>query len=216
MTHRILIVDDDPIILRNLPVFFTMAEDLTVVGTAASGRDALAFMEHTSCNVILSDLSMPGMSGIELLSAVKELDNPPIFIAMTGFDTDRAMLGVLSAGSAGYIAKSDPPESVIWAVREAIKGGTALSAASTSRLVDATIRRGVPPRPREFSVELSRGERETLDLLCQGLTNAQIARKLHYSEAAVKKQVSAMLRKFEVDSRVALAVKALGTSQNWN
>lgn len=216
MTHRILIVDDDPIILRNLPVFFTMAEDLTVVGTAASGRDALAFMEHTPCDVVLSDLSMPGMSGIELLSAVKELDNPPIFIAMTGFDTDRAMLGVLSAGSAGYIAKSDPPESVIWAVREAIKGGTALSATSTSRLVNATIRRGVPPQRREFSVELSGGERETLDLLCQGLTNAQIARKLHYSEAAVKKQVSAMLRKFEVDSRVALAVKALGTSQNWN
>lgn len=216
MTHRILIVDDDPIILRNLPVFFSMAEDLTVVGTAASGQGALAFMEHTPCDVILSDLIMPGMGGIELLAAVKELGNPPIFIAMTGFDTDRAMLGVLSAGSAGYIAKSDPPESVIWTVREAIKGGTALSASCTSRLVDATIRRGVLPQPRELGVELNRGERKTLDLLCQGLTNAQIARKLHYSEAAVKKQVSAMLRKFQVESRVALAVKALCTSQKRN
>ncbi|EEW49011.1 nitrate/nitrite response regulator protein NarL [Corynebacterium efficiens YS-314] len=216
MTYRILIVDDDPTILRNLPVFFSMAEDLTVVGTAAGGRDALAFMEHTPCDVILSDLSMPGMSGIELLSAVRELDNPPIFIAMTGFDTDQAMLGVLAAGSAGYLAKSDPPESVIWSVREAIKGGTALSSSCTSRLVDATIRRGEPPQPRALGVELSSGERETLDLVCQGLTNAQIARQLHYSEAAVKKQVSAMLRKFQVGSRVALAVKALGMGQNRN
>lgn len=209
---RLLLVDDDFYIRRDLPNYFSSTEDLVVVGTAANGQEALDKMKSLPCEVILSDLRMPVMGGSELLLEVQKLEHPPIFIAMTGFDTDQAMLDVLASGSVGYIVKSDPPSTILSAVRAAVKGGTALSPSCTSRLVNATVREGKNGKPRHsgqrIEIDLTKSERQVVELLCRGMANLQIAQTLHYSEAGVKKKVSSMFRKFQADSRVGLAMKA--------
>ena len=127
MTKRVLLVDDDPTIIEAFPVYFSTTDDLKVAWTATTGKQALQWLETNHCDLVLSDIHMPDMNGIELLQHTQQFPQPPLFVAMTAFAADETMLKCLSLGAVGYLIKSQTPESIIHSLHEALHGGTALS-----------------------------------------------------------------------------------------
>lgn len=207
---RLFIVDDDQRVRDGFLAYFSYVEDITVVGTAKDGAEALDTLRQISVDVVLSDINMPRMGGIELLGEVKKFPQPPTFVAITSLDTDDSMLRMIGGGAAGYVVKSEAPAKIIDAVRDAFNGGTTVSPEALSRLVDY-----VPPvDPRSDETirrieSLSPAERTILDLLCQGHSNSEIARRSFYAESTVKKHVSHLISYFEASSRLELVVQVL-------
>lgn len=201
---RILLVDDDSVIRDCFPAYFATAPDLAVVGIADGGIAAQEWLRNNRCEVVLSDIQMPGVDGIALLRWAKQLPQPPLFIAMTAFDTDRNLIAALTEGAAGYVVKSQPPHEIVEAIRAATHGNLSISGQSGRRLLETL-------RGREaagVNLGVSEEERQILRLISRGYTNQRIARELNYAEITVKKKVSALLRKFEVQSRAELAALA--------
>lgn len=210
---RLLIVDDDHRVRDGFTAYFSYAEDITVVGTAADGVEALETLRARSVDVVLSDVNMPRMGGIELLAEVKKLPHPPTFVAITSLDTDESMLRMIGGGATGYVIKSEAPAKIIGAVRDAVGGGTTVSPAALSRLVDLVkVSSSVDPSVDEIGrriAGLSPAQRTILDLLCQGLSNTEIARRSFYAESTVKKHVSHLISYFGASSRLDLVVQVL-------
>ena len=115
---KVLIVDDDPLVLSTLRTYFKKAPHITVVDEASDGHEALNIIARGGVDVVLTDIHMPNMDGVELLERIKKVENPPKFIAITSFDTDETMLKILSLGGNGYILKTARPESVIGTVED--------------------------------------------------------------------------------------------------
>jgi DNA-binding NarL/FixJ family response regulator len=202
MTTRILLVDDDPTILEAFPVYFSTTKDIEVTGTATTGQIALQWLNSETCDLVLSDIHMPDLDGIELLRAIKQCEYSLPFIAMTAFDTDDTMLKCLSLGASGYILKCQPPAQVIDAVRTVITEGTALSPACTSRLIAQSI---LEKDETKNSPLLTPEQQHIIALIQQGKTNRQIAQKTNYAEITIKKKISRMLKHYGYQSRAELA-----------
>ena len=138
---RVLIVDDDPLVLSSLRLYFAApaADDIEIVAEASTGREALDIMKDTPAeeriDVIMADIHMPGMSGVELLGEIQTIENPPVFVAMTALDEEETMLSILAQGGRGYILKSSRPEFITDTVLAAVGGGTVVSPQPASRLV---------------------------------------------------------------------------------
>lgn len=226
---RLILVDDDPLVLSSLRLYFSTpaAADIEIVGEADNGIDALALLENVGADVLMTDIHMPHMDGIELLRHVRELDTPPVFIAMTSLDEDETMLSILNLGGAGYILKSSRPEFIIDTVHQAVAGGTVVSPQPATRLMrhlpasDMSAGTGADTTSHTDSStagdagmserigHLSASEERVLTLLCRGLSNAEIGRETGRSASAVKKTVSTLLARFGTESRVQLAVLAV-------
>ncbi|AGP29919.1 response regulator [Corynebacterium terpenotabidum] len=220
-TVRLLLVDDDPLVLSTLRLYFSTppAASIEVVGEASDGATALELLTTLNPDVLMTDIHMPGMDGVQLLKHVRELEHPPVFIAMTALDEDETMLSILSLGGAGYILKSSRPEFIIDTVHQALAGGTVVSPQPASRLVrhlPGTGDTAVTEQPPVIDAgtldqfaRLSASEETVLKLICAGLSNAEIARETGRSTSAVKKSVSSLLAKFGTESRIQLAVSAV-------
>ncbi len=207
MTTHILLVDDDPTILDTFPVYFSTTDDLVVSGTAKTGRQALTWLEANACELVLSDIHMPDINGTELLRHIQSLKHPPLFIAMTAFDTDETMLECLSSGAVGYIVKGQAPELIIHSLRDATYGGTALSPACLSRLI-ASKTAGNDYDESEFRTpKINDRERAILSLLCEGKTNREIGKSLCLAEVTVRKAIANLFITFSARNRVDLAVR---------
>lgn len=208
---RVLLVDDDPLVRDVLTRYFHNTDDITVVGTASNGAEALELIEPDEVDIVLSDVHMPQMDGATLMKNLAQRTNTPAFLAITSLENDRAMLDVLAHGGRGYILKSQPPEEIVLSVRQAITGGTVVSPAAMNNLVQYIDPEPVQPSPRRINLPdgISDNEVAVLDLLCEGLSNAEIAKRLNYSESTVKKQVSHLLTLFGVSSRLDLVVTVL-------
>ena len=239
MTHtdiiNLLIVEDDGFTIDALTQYFATTDDIRVAGTANNGVQALVNLKEQgeSIDLILSDIYMLEMNGVELLHQVQTLPNPPVFVAMTSMDTDETMLEILSNGGTGYIIKSARPQQLIEAVRDAMNGGTSVSPTCLSRLIEfmntAHPRSDNQPKAdnqtRKNSAstsslsqlgthapnleDLPEGEHAVLELLVQGLSNAEIAQRALYSESTVKKHVSSLMKRFQAPSRLKLAISAI-------
>lgn len=206
----ILIVDDDPVVRQTLPMYFQQTEDITVAGTADTGVSALEFLDDNEVDLVLADIHMPEMDGVTLLRNLQTKPNPPQFVAMTGIDTDKSMLQVLSTGGAGYMVKSARPAEMIDAVRDAMNGGTSVSPHCLSRLLDyLPAASKTAPTVTGKEIELTPTEHRILTLLCTGMSNAEIAKESGYAEPTVKKHISNLIKYFGADSRLSLAVIAL-------
>lgn len=203
---RILLVDDDPLIRDCFPAYFATTSDLTVAGIADGGLSAQEWLEQNRCEIVLSDIQMPDVDGIALLQWTKQLPQPPLFIAMTAFDTDRNLIAAFAEGAAGYVVKSQRPHEIIEAIRAAAHGNLSISAQSGRRLL-AALRHpedaSSDPRP-----DVSNEERQLLRMISRGYTNRRIGRELNYAEVTVKKKVSALLQKFGAQSRAELVALA--------
>lgn len=138
---RVLIVDDDPLVLSSLRLYFAApaAAGIEIVAEASTGREALDILKDTSVeeriDVVMADIHMPGMSGVELLGEIRATENPPEFVAMTALDEEETMLSILAQGGRGYILKSSRPEFITDTVLAAVGGGTVVSPQPASRLV---------------------------------------------------------------------------------
>lgn len=207
----IMIVDDDPLILRSFREYFAATDDLQVVATARNGKEALSKLDVVDVDVVLADIYMPEMDGVTLLSAINSREHPPLFVAMTGLDSDRIMVKVVARGGVGYIVKSDPPGLITNAVRQAVAGGMVVSPTSLKRLREY-IPSGIPDHTLDRAEmiricgELSEAERNVLRHLCLGLSNVEIAKAMRYSEGTVKRHVTNLISYFNASSRAKLAL----------
>lgn len=209
MPNRILLVDDDPTVLEGFPIYLSTTDDLQIVATATTGKIAAEWLSTHSCDLVLSDIHLPDMNGMELLHCVQRLNSPPLFVAMTAYDTDETMVQALRLGAVGYIIKGETPNAIIFSLRDALNGGTSISPDCLQRLLPDT-----PSTNKSFEevrklLNLTSREQAVITLLCEGNTNIQIADKLNYAEITIRKTISSLFAKYGVSNRVELVVKHL-------
>ena len=199
---RVLLADDHPVVREGLRGMLAAEPDIEVVGEAASGPEAVALAERLRPDVILMDLRMPGGDGVE---ATRRLAATTV-VVLTTYDSDTDILRAVEAGAAGYLLKDTPRAVLADRVRAAARGETVLAPAVAGRLLGRI--RGEPATRTE---QLSARETEVLALVAQGLTNAEIGRRLHVSEATVKTHLLRACVKLGVSGRTAAVTKAIET-----
>ena len=206
---RVLIVDDDPLVRAGLRFILEAAEDIVPVAEAADGQEAVVSAARTRPDVVLMDLRMPGTDGRVATAELAAGADQPRVLALTTFDADELVLGVLDAGASGYLLKDAPPEEIIGAVRETAAGRTILSPRHAGLLLERY--RDNPENARrnrawERLAVLTDREREVVACVVEGLTNAEIARRLYVSAATVKAHLGHIFGRLGIDNRVQLAV----------
>ncbi len=207
---RILLVDDQRLMREGLRILLELEPDLEVVGEAGDGQAALEAYAALRPDVVLMDVRMPGMDGVEATWRLRERWPEARVIILTTFDDDEYVFEGLRAGALGYLLKDVSGQELAEAVRT-VAGGGALIEPSVARKVLAEFARLAPPaRPIEAGLPdpLSEREREVLRLLAQGLTNREIAARLHLAEGTVKNYVTHILQKLGVRDRTQAALRA--------
>lgn len=207
---RILVVDDQQLLRRGLRMLLSTVPGMEVVGEAADGREALAVMRHAAPEVVLCDLRMPGMDGVALAAAARELFPRIPVLVLTVFDDDALVRAALEAGAAGFLLKSVTTDALAEAIRQVRAGGLVIDPAvarTAMRLASGEPRGTAPPGTARAAIEsLTNAERAVARLLARGKTNREIAAALHLAEGTVKNHVSALLRKLACRDRTALAL----------
>lgn len=206
---RVLVVDDQTLVRQGVSGLLTLADDIEVCGEAAHGREALAQIESVSPDVVLLDLRMPEMSGIEVLKHLGAADQLPPTIILTTFDDDEIVLAGIRAGAKGYLLKDVSLEELVGAIRTVAEGGSLVKPAVTSRVL-----KGLERLHPEFSSldrpdPLTERETEILRLMAGGYSNKEIANSLNVAEGTVKNHVSNILSKLGVRDRTRAVLKAL-------
>ncbi len=202
MSIRILIADDHAVVRQGLRMFLSLDAELEIVGEACDGRQALALAHELQPDVILMDLLMPEMDGIEATAAVRrELPDIEV-IALTSVLEDSSVVGAIRAGAVGYLLKDTEADELIRAIKSAAAGQVQLSPKAAARLMREV---RVPDSPEE----LTERETEVLRLLARGQSNKDIARTLSIGEKTVKTHVSNILSKLNVASRTQAALYAV-------
>lgn len=206
---RVALVDDDKLVRRALTVFLSTADDIEIVGEAADGIDGVALVQRTEPDVVLLDMQMPRMGGVEAATEILATVEGTRVLAITTFGTTEVVLPMIQAGASGYLLKDAEPEDIVEAVRLVHAGSSVLSPAVTARLIE-TVRDGTVATPRELPEQerLSDRERDVLDQLALGRSNGEIARALHVSESTVKTHLSSMMLKWNVRDRVQILIRA--------
>ena len=203
-TIRVMLVDDHNVVRSGLATFLRAYEDLELVGEAKNGAEAVSLCHHKKPDVILMDLMMPEMDGIAATQAILA-DYPDIkIIAMTSFENEELVHGVLAAGAISYLLKNVTSDEMAKAIRDAVSGRSTLSPEAASVLVQAT---RSTQRP---SYDLTEREIEVLNLVVEGNSNRQIADAMIISLATVKAHISSILSKLQVSSRaeaIAFAIR---------
>lgn len=201
---RVLIVDDHDVVREGLRGFLRTAEDFEIVGEASNGRQAVDVCGVLRPDVVLMDLKMPIMDGVEATAKIRQLYPDVQVVILTSFDEDDLVERGLRAGAIGYLIKSANIHETIASIRAAYNGKSMLSPEAAQALIQSRI------KPSRASYHLKEREEEVLALMIDGLTNEQIAQKLGLSRSTIKFHVSAILSKLNVESRteaVALAVR---------
>jgi DNA-binding NarL/FixJ family response regulator len=197
---RLLIVDDHPIMRDGLRGVFTDDAEFEVVGEAGDGAEAVRLAQRLDVDVILMDLRMPTMGGVEAITRLRELRHPARVLILTTYDTDRDVLPAINAGATGYLLKDAPRDELLRAVRAAHAGQSVLAPSVASTLIGLVGTNGPDA--------LSPRELEVLRLMSRGLNNAEIADHLILGQATVKTHVASILRKLAVRDRVQAVVFA--------
>ncbi|MCK6065923.1 MULTISPECIES: response regulator [Microbacterium] len=200
---RVLIVDDHPIVRTGLGGLVDAAPDLQVVGTAATGEDAVAAVEAAPPDVVLMDLRMPGMDGDEATGRILAVAPEVRVVILTTYETDDAILRAIGAGASGYLLKAAPEDELLAGIRAVAAGEVAL-APSVARVL---VRQASHPRPP--APVLTPREREVLSLVAAGLSNRAIGSRLHVGEATVKTHLLHVFAKLEVDDRTRAVTRAM-------
>jgi DNA-binding NarL/FixJ family response regulator len=203
---RVLIVDDQPLARAGFRSVLEATGQIDVVGEAANGADAIAQAREHSPDVVLMDVRMPGMDGIE---ATRRMPRQKVLI-LTTFGLDEYIIEALRAGASGFLLKDAPIEELVRAVRSVAAGDAQLSPAVTKRLLDQVARRLPAAVEHDHSAlaQLTNRETEVLRLLAAGMSNAEIGRALVVSEPTVKTHVSSVLQKLGLRDRVQAVIYA--------
>jgi DNA-binding NarL/FixJ family response regulator len=198
---RLMIVDDHAVVRDGLERLFITADGIEVAGSAGDGVEALALAGTTAVDVVLMDLSMPGMDGIEATRRLRD-EHPDVkVVVLTTFHDQQRIMDALSAGAAGYLLKDAGPDEVIAAVRAVMTGGVPLDPKAARVLLDAQ-------RLPKAGPQLSDREQQVLALLMTGLANKQIARQLGIAERTVKAHLTSIFQQLGVTDRTQAALWA--------
>ncbi|MEU7890921.1 response regulator transcription factor [Microbispora bryophytorum] len=208
---RVLVVDDDPLVRAGLTLMLRGADELVVVGGVADGADVGAAVDSHAPDVVLMDIRMPGLNGIDATRLLRRRPDPPHIIMLTTFDADEHVFGALRAGASGFLLKDTPPEGIVDAVVRVAAGEPILSPGVTRRLIAHLAPEAEDRRrddARRLLSRLSDREREVAAAVGRGRSNADIAAELHMSVGTVKSYISRILTKTNLDNRVQLALIA--------
>ena len=215
MTIRILIADDQQLMREGLRTILEMEEDIDVVGTVANGDEAWKASVSDPPDVILMDIQMPEMDGIEATRCIRQSHPEIIVIALTTFDDEALILRMLHAGAQTYLLKDVPADTLLHTIRASVRGEVLLQPSIASRLIAAALQgtsTETPdtPLPDDLLTEpLSPREREVLALMVEGLGNQDIAARLYLSEGTIKNHISAIYSKLSVKDRTQAVLLAL-------
>jgi DNA-binding NarL/FixJ family response regulator len=211
MTISVALVDDEAMIRVGLRLVLNGEPDIEVVGEAADGVEALDLVARTRPDVVLIDVRMPRMDGLEASRRLVRDHPESKVVVLTTFDEDAHVAAALRAGVSGFLLKVAPPEHLVEAVRTVAAGGGLLDPAVTLRVIAAFAGQPDPGHTASRAAELeslTNRETDVLKLLAQGLTNTQIAARLHLGEATVKTHLSRVLMKLGLTTRVQAVVFA--------
>jgi len=205
---QVLVVDDDHLMRAGLTMIIEQTSDVAVVGEAEDGRQAVLVARRERPDVVLMDVRMPVVDGIEATREIVSLPDPPRVLILTTFELDEYVFNALEAGASGFLLKRTPPEQLIEGIRTVAAGDALLSPSVTRRLIAEFAKR---PVERELSprlAELTQREREVLVAMARGLSNAELAEELYISENTVKTHVRRVLTKLGARDRVNAVVMA--------
>ncbi len=208
MTIRVLITDDETLIRSGLQLMLESQSDLRVIAEAANGEAAVDLAITHRPDVILMDIQMPKMSGIEATRKITNRDNPPRVVMLTTFGDDENVYQALRAGASGFLLKDSRPEDVIRAIRVVDAGEALLSPAVTRRLVDGFITSHQSLSTDMSYERLTEREREIVALVAEGLSNQEIADRLFVSFSTAKTHVSHVLTKLDLRDRIHIVIYA--------
>lgn len=210
---RVLLVDDQELIRSGLRRILRRKDGFDVVGECSDGDEVVAAVAEHSPDVVLMDLRMKRVGGIDAITRLRRLEGAPPALVLTTFDDDELLSGALRAGAAGFLLKDSPAEDLIRAVRAVAEGGSWLDPAVTGRILDTY--RATTPAERPTPTADGRGdagltprEHDVLTLIGQGLTNAEIAETLHISEVTVKSHIGRIFAKLDLRDRAAAVIYA--------
>lgn len=205
---KILICDDQAIVRDGLELLLNLEHDIEVVGLAQDGAEAVDLVARHAPDLVLMDLKMPGMNGIEATRQIHTHHPEVHVLVLTTYDDDAWVFDAIRAGAAGYILKDTPREEVIQAVRGTVAGKSFVDPDVAGKLLGHVANRQTQPAS-QLTDQLTEREVDVLRLLARGLTNADIATKLYLSEGTVRNHVSAIYTKLDVDDRTQAAILAL-------
>jgi DNA-binding NarL/FixJ family response regulator len=214
---RVLVVDDDPLVRSGLTMMLGGAGDIEVVGGAADGADVVDAVARLAPHVVLMDVRMPVLDGITATTALGRRTGSavggPAVVMLTTFDADETVLAALRAGAAGFLLKHTPPAQIVDAVRRAAAGDPVLSPSVTRSVIAMAAGRPGPGTPGDSDAVarmnlLTDREREVAHAVSQGLSNAEIAERLHLSTSSIKATISSALTRLDLTNRIQLAILA--------
>ncbi|MDR7071924.1 response regulator transcription factor [Fictibacillus barbaricus] len=203
---NILLVDDHAILRDGLKNIISFEEDMHVVGEATSGEEALVLSEQLSPDVIIMDINLPGINGVETTSIIKAKKPNARILVLTMYTHDEYLLASLKAGADGYLLKDAPSEHVVDAIKAVYRGESMITPRMTKKLVNIHLQQ---TQVKREDSNLTEREQEVLIGLVEGLSNKEIAEKLFISDKTVKIHVSKIFKKLEVKSRSQAVIYAV-------
>jgi DNA-binding NarL/FixJ family response regulator len=195
---RILLVDDHPVVRAGLASMLSTIPGLNVCGAASTGEEALQLIDAEQPDVLLLDLRMPGMTGIELLRAIRGTPLPPKALVLTSYESDEEIYRAIEAGAQGYLLKSTPQAEIVTAIHAVYSGRHHIPPRIAARLAERMVRSALTQR-----------ELEILEMVVRGLTNKQLGHALRISENTARNHINSIIRKLDVSGRTEAATAAI-------
>jgi DNA-binding NarL/FixJ family response regulator len=207
MSIRVLVADDQSMVRAGFRMLLSQEQDIEVVAEASNGREAVEKAARFQPTVVLMDIRMPELDGLEATRRILAADNAARILILTTFDLDEYVYEALRAGASGFVLKDDPPEQLLSAIRIVAGGEALLSPAITKRVIEQFARAPRPAPPSGIE-ELTDRELDVFRLIARGLSNAEIGQELYISDTTVKTHITHILQKLDLRDRVQAVVLA--------
>jgi DNA-binding NarL/FixJ family response regulator len=208
---KVLIVDDQQLVRDGIKALLEIKEDFTIVDTASDGQQAMEIVQKTPVDVVLMDIRMPGIGGIEATRQIRQLNKDIRIIMLTTFNNDDYIVKAIKAGANGYLLKDIPKDDLAEAIRLAYRGVSQFSSDTIGMLVERNLLRDTDgsPEPEEEISLLNEKEYDILCMIAEGYSNREIAKELFFTEGTVKNYVSKVLNTLHLRDRVQAAIYAV-------
>jgi DNA-binding NarL/FixJ family response regulator len=210
VTIRVLVADDQSMVRAGFRLLLSDEEDIEVIAEASDGLEAVEKAARYRPTIVLMDIRMPGLDGLEATRRILAADNSAHILILTTFDLDEYVYEALRSGASGFVLKDEPPEVLLSAIRTVAGGDALLSPSITKRVIEKFTRMPLPAPPKEID-ELTAREKEIFRLVANGLSNAEIGEQVYISETTVKTHVTHILQKLGLRDRVQAVVLAYQT-----
>lgn len=206
-TIRVVVVDDQPLLRAGFSMLLQAEDDIELVGEAATGREAIEAVAKLTPDVVLMDIRMPELDGVQATEQITANEDAPAILILTTFDLDEYVYASLRAGASGFLLKDTPPDDLLEAIRVVARGDALIAPSVTKRLI-STFAAEPAAAPTDHFDELTDRENEVLQLMARGLSNAEIATELILGETTIKTHVGRVLMKLGARDRVQAVIAA--------